>query len=74
MLIQAGLAEEQISIKVVDGTRSPADDILKEAESNPANTVILGRRGDSGVKDFSLGSVAKKVLDRALNTVVCIVP
>lgn len=74
MLLQAGLAEEQISIKVVDGTRSTADDILKEAESNSANTVILGRRGDSGGKDFSLGSVAKKVLDRASNTVVCIVP
>jgi len=74
MLLKAGLSEDQVSIKVVDGSRSAADDILKEAESTSVGTVILGRRGYSGEKDLTLGSVAKKVLDRTSNRVICIVP
>jgi nucleotide-binding universal stress UspA family protein len=61
-LIQAGLAEEQINIKVVDGSRSAAADILKEARSNNFGTIVLGRKGHSGVKEFFMGSIASKVL------------
>ncbi|MGD9238470.1 MAG: universal stress protein [Desulfobacterales bacterium] len=74
MLIQAGLAENQISVKLVDGSRSAASDILKEAEENAIGTVILGRKGCSNVKDYSMGSITKKVLDRASDMAVCIVP
>lgn len=74
MLIQAGLAENQISLKLVDGSRSAARDILKEAEENAIGTVILGRKGYSNVKDYSMGSITKKVLDRASDMAVCIVP
>jgi nucleotide-binding universal stress UspA family protein len=74
MLIQAGLAENQISMKLVDGSRSAAKDILEEAAENAIGTVILGRKGYSNVKDYSMGSTTKKVLDRASNMTVCIVP
>jgi nucleotide-binding universal stress UspA family protein len=74
MLIQAGLAESRISVKLVDGSRSAARDILEEAEENAIATIILGRKGSSAVKDYSFGSTAKKLLDRASDMAVCIVP
>jgi nucleotide-binding universal stress UspA family protein len=74
MLLQAGLAENQISVKLVDGTRSAARDILKEAEENEIGTIVLGKKGHSDVKDYSMGSTTKKVLDKASDMAVCIVP
>ena len=72
-LLSAGIPEEQISIKVADGTRSEADDILGEALTNDYGTVIMGRRGASMVKEFILGSVSKKVLMHLSDLAICIV-
>jgi nucleotide-binding universal stress UspA family protein len=74
ILSRTGLAENQISVKLVDGSRSAARDILEEAEENAIGTVILGRKGFSAVKDYAFGSITKKVLDRASDMAVCIVP
>ncbi|OEU73954.1 MAG: hypothetical protein BA864_10380 [Desulfuromonadales bacterium C00003093] len=62
MLLKAGFTEDRIGTKVVDGTRSAADDILKEAQGNDYETIVLGRRGLSAVKEFFMGSVTTKVL------------
>ncbi|MGD8504146.1 MAG: universal stress protein [Syntrophobacterales bacterium] len=62
VLLEAGLREEQITTKVVDGSRSPANDILEEARGNGDGTIIMGRRGISGVQEFFMGSVTSKVL------------
>ena len=73
ILIQAGLAENRISVKLVDGSRSAARDILKEAEEYTIGTIIIGRKGSSDVKDYSMGSITKKVLDGASDMAVCVV-
>jgi nucleotide-binding universal stress UspA family protein len=73
-LIQAGIAENRISVKVVDGSHSAAKDILDEAEENAIGTVILGRKGYSNVEEYAMGSITKKVLNRAAEMTVCIVP
>lgn len=73
-LIQAGLAEHQISIKLVDGGHSAAGDILEEAEENAIGTIVLGKKGHSNVKDYSMGSTTKKVLYKASDMAVCVVP
>ena len=62
MLLGAGLDDSRITTKVVDGSRSPASDILDEARNNDYGTIVLGRRGLSGVKEFFMGSVSSKVL------------
>jgi nucleotide-binding universal stress UspA family protein len=74
ILIEAGLAENQISVKLVDGSRSAARDILEQAEKNSIGTIMLGKKGSSAVQDYSLGSITKKVLDGASDMAVCIVP
>ena len=73
ILIQAGLAEDRISVKLVDGSRSAARDILKEAEEYTIGTIIIGRKGSSDVRDYSMGSITKKVLDGASDMAVCVV-
>ncbi|UCE54015.1 MAG: universal stress protein [Desulfobacterales bacterium] len=74
MLLAAGLGEDQITTKVVDGSRSAAADILNEAQNSNTGTIFLGLRGYSGVKDFTMGSVTRKVLNQARNMTVSIVP
>ena len=74
LLLEAGLTERRTVIKVIDGSRDTARDILDEARSNNIGTVVLGKRGDSDVKEFSRGSIARKVLDEASDMAVCLVP
>lgn len=62
MLLEAGLSEDQITTKIVDGSRSAASDILKEARSNSFGTIVLGRKGHSSVKEYFMGSTTGKVL------------
>ena len=73
-LMQAGFAESQIFIKLVDGGHSVARDILAEAEENAIGTIVLGKKGHSDVENYSMGNTTKKVLDRAADMAVCIVP
>lgn len=63
MLLKAGLKEDQISTKIVDGSRSAADDILKAAKRYDCGTIVMGRRGLTGVKELIMGSVTRKVLE-----------
>lgn len=63
MLLQAGLKEEQISMKIVDGSRSAANDILKAAKRYDCGTIAMGRRGLTGMKELIMGSVTRKVLE-----------
>jgi hypothetical protein len=49
LLLEAGLKEEQITIKLVGGSRSAAADILEEVQDGVAGSVFMGLRGYSGV-------------------------
>ncbi|MGB6378440.1 MAG: universal stress protein [Syntrophobacteria bacterium] len=73
MLLEAGITETQITTKVVDGSRSPAKDILDEARGNGYGTIVLGRHGTSMVKEFFMGSVVRKVLDNCHGLAVWVV-
>jgi nucleotide-binding universal stress UspA family protein len=74
ILLAAGINEAQITAKVVDGSRSAAADILEEARAFGADIIFTGLRGYSDVKEYSMGSVTRKVLHQAENMAVCIVP
>jgi len=73
MLLQAGISESQISKKIVDGSRSAASDILEEARNGGYGTIVIGRRGISGVQEFFMGSVSSKVLQNSTAMAVWIV-
>jgi nucleotide-binding universal stress UspA family protein len=61
VLIKAGFDKERIKKKIVVGKKGAAKEIIEEAKSN-YDTVVMGRRGLSGIKEFVLGSVSHKVL------------
>ena len=63
ILLQAGLPENRIANKIVHGTRCAATDILRAAKKDGCGTIVLGHRGLSGIRDFFMGSVTRKVLD-----------
>jgi nucleotide-binding universal stress UspA family protein len=73
-LLAAGLGENQITIRVVDGSRTAAADILDEAQNSGSGTIFLGLRGYSAVTDYTMGSVTRKVLNQARDMTVSIVP
>ena len=73
MLLKAGIPEAQLKTKVVDGSRDAANDILKEAWSGDYGTIVLGRRGRSGVKEFFMGTTTSKVLQNHAGMAVWIV-
>jgi nucleotide-binding universal stress UspA family protein len=73
MLVKAGVSESLISKKIVDGSRSAASDILEEARNNQYGTIVMGRRGISGVQEFFMGSVSSKVLQNATGMALWIV-
>lgn len=71
-LISAGFEEKNITIKVETKKKGVARDIVKEAQSG-YNTIVLGRRGQSGIKDFILGSVSHKVFQLVKDMSVLVV-
>ena len=73
MLLDAGLTKDQITTKVVNGSRSAADYILKEARSNGYGTIVLGRHGQSMMREFVFGSVTSKILHHSSGLAVWIV-
>jgi nucleotide-binding universal stress UspA family protein len=73
MLLDTGLDSKQINTKVVNGSRSAAYDILKEANDNDYGTIVLGRRGVSVLKEFIMGSVTSKILHNSVGFAVWVV-
>jgi len=71
-LIAAGFEEKNITIKSKTKKKGVARDIVQEARSG-YNIIVLGRRGQSGIKDFILGSVSHKVFQLAKDISVLVV-
>jgi nucleotide-binding universal stress UspA family protein len=72
LLLKAGFEEKKITIKVEDTKKGIARCIINEANSD-YDTIVLGRRGLSSIKEFFLGSVPLKVLQSAGNISVLLV-
>jgi nucleotide-binding universal stress UspA family protein len=51
----------------------PSEEILKEAEAEDCNLIIMGRKGRTALKDLLLGGVSSTVLQRCQNPTVAIV-
>ena len=73
LLIQAGVKSEQIKSKFAVKKLEIAEAILEEAELGKYDTLILGRRGLSRVREFFLGSTSTKVVREARGCAVCVV-
>jgi nucleotide-binding universal stress UspA family protein len=73
MMIEGGLNSENIGIKIEERQQGVAEDILNEVKEGGYDTVIMGRRGASGVKRFFFGSVTTKIMHHAEDCAVWVV-
>lgn len=71
-LVKAGFDEKKTTSRLQPQKHSVAQDIIDEAHSG-YQTIVMGRRGLSGLKEFVLGSVSQKVLHAAKGITVVIV-
>lgn len=68
-----GIDSSRITTEVIRGALSRAAAIAEEAKKGDYATIVLGRRGQSRVKDFFMGRVAHKVIYTARQHSVWIV-
>ncbi len=73
MLIRAGIESSRIQVEIAEGSRNPAKDVLAAADKHGCGTIVLGRQGDSGNKEFTMGSIARKVIEAASGKAIWIV-
>ena len=73
VLTKAGLKPEQIRSKFVVKAGEIAEAILEEVALGRYDTLIVGRRGLSRVREFFLGSVSTKVVREARGCAICVV-
>ena len=73
-LERAGVDGARISTRANLDSASRAMDILQEAKEGNYGTIVMGRRGLSKVRQFLMGRVTNKVLQRAEKFAVWLVP
>lgn len=71
ILLDADIPESLITTRVKTGI--PSDEILKEAEAEDYNLIIMGRKGRTALKDFLLGGVSSTVLQRCQSSSIAVV-
>lgn len=71
ILLKADIPEALINTRIRTGI--PSEEILKEAEEEDYNLIIMGRKGRTALKDLLLGGVSSTVLQRCQNPTAAIV-
>ncbi|MGD8470234.1 MAG: universal stress protein [Desulfobacteraceae bacterium] len=72
-LIANGFQPQQVTTKLVTGVSSRAGAIVAEAKQKNYGTIVMGRRGQSKVRDFFIGRVTNKVIHIARDRTVWII-
>jgi nucleotide-binding universal stress UspA family protein len=72
VLYAANFERESVKVNIRDRNQGIAQDIIAESQHD-YDTVVVGRRGLSELKDFMLGSIANKLVERLVHVPVWIV-
>jgi nucleotide-binding universal stress UspA family protein len=72
LLYAANIQRESVRATVRDRNQGIAQDIIAESQDN-YDAVVVGRRGLSELKDFVLGSIANKLVEKLVHVPVWIV-
>lgn len=66
------LESHGLSLQVMIRRGAPFAEIIKCAEENSADMIVMGAQGRGGLSNFLIGSVAERVVRRARCHVLCI--
>ena len=72
-LVKGGFSSKNVAVKTQKKKVGIARDILKETEKGKYTTLVIGRRGLSGIKQFVLGSISNKIVQLAKKVSVIVV-
>jgi nucleotide-binding universal stress UspA family protein len=72
LLYAAGLPREAVTVRVQDRAAGIARDII-EASQQGFDMVVVGRRGLSELKDFVMGSIANKLVEKLVHVPIGVV-
>jgi len=72
LLVSAGFDEKNITTKIQTKDKGIVRDIINEANTG-YDTIVVGRKGHSGVKEFILGNVSQRILQIARNVSILVV-
>jgi nucleotide-binding universal stress UspA family protein len=71
-LMEAGFDESKIITKIIPKKSGVARDIVTESKEG-YDSIVIGRRGISGIKEMFLGSISQKVISLAKDATICII-
>jgi nucleotide-binding universal stress UspA family protein len=72
-LIQAGFSPDSVTTRVIKEVPSRAGALAAEADRENCETIVVGRRGLSKVREFFIGRVSNKVVHLARKNTVWVV-
>ena len=72
LLLNQGIPEDKVSVKMAERKKDIARDITAESQRD-YDAVVVGRLGKSQLKDLVWGSVADKLIGRLTHVPVCVV-
>ncbi len=71
ILINSGISEENVEMKLTRKKEGIARDIIREVETGDYDTVVVGRRGMG--RAFFMGSVSTKIVNNLRNCTIWVV-
>ena len=74
ILTQAGIPEDQIETRLVQGVQSRASALLDIARATECDTIVMGRKGMSDVKNFDMGRIPRKIIYASRKFTIWLIP
>nr|WP_319396081.1 universal stress protein [uncultured Desulfobacter sp.] len=74
ILTQAGIPEERIETRIVQGAQSRAGALLDTARATECDTIVMGRRGMSDVESFDMGRIPRKIIYASRKFTIWLIP
>ncbi|NDY72770.1 universal stress protein [Desulfobacter hydrogenophilus] len=74
ILTQAGIPEDRIETRLIQGAQSRAGALLDKARAAKCDTIVMGRKGVSDVENFDLGRIPRKIIYASRKFTIWLIP